>query len=137
MSITIENKDSYNVIKIHKEKLDSTLSPDLKAEFVVLNKAGTKNIVVDLDEVQYCDSSGLSALLIGNRLCNELKGKFVINSLQPMVKKMIQISQLDKILLISDSLEKADEMMARAHARRRSRPPTRQPKAGSKRHHLK
>lgn len=112
MSITSEKKNNYSLLKINKEKLDSTISSDLKAELVLLNKNGEKNILVDLSDVKYCDSSGLSALLIGNRLCNEVDGKFVINSLQEVVEKMIQISQLDKVLQISDNLEQGEEMMA-------------------------
>ncbi len=112
MSITTEKKNNFSLLKINQEKLDSTLSPDLKAEFVLLNKSGEKNILVDLSDVKYCDSSGLSALLIGNRLCNELEGNFVINSLQEMVEKMIQISQLDKVLQISKDMKEAEEMLA-------------------------
>ena len=112
MSITTEKKKNFSLLKINKEKLDSTLSPDLKAELVTLNKGGEKNILVDLSDVKYCDSSGLSALLIGNRLCNEAEGKFVINSLQEMVEKMIQISQLDKVLQISEDIKQAEKMMA-------------------------
>ena len=112
MSITTEKKNNFSLLKINKEKLDSTLSPDLKAEFVELNKNGEKNILVDLSQVKYCDSSGLSALLIGNRLCNEKKGKLVLNSLQDMVKKMIEISQLDKVLKIAKSIDEAEELLA-------------------------
>lgn len=112
MEIIKEDKNNYSILKVNTEKLDSTLSPNLKAEFVLLNKTGIKNILVDLSEVKYCDSSGLSALLVGNRLCNELEGKFVINSLQEMVEKLIQISQLDKVLNITETIEEADGILA-------------------------
>ena len=47
MEITKEKKAFYNLLKISSEKLDSTLAPNLKAEFVLLNKNGEKNILVD------------------------------------------------------------------------------------------
>ena len=112
MIIATEQKDNFSLLKINKDRLDSTISSDLKAELVKINKSGEKNIIVDLSGVKYCDSSGLSALLIGNRLCNESEGKFVINSLQKMVEQMITISQLDKILNISESIEEGNEMLA-------------------------
>ena len=112
MSITIEEKSNYSLLKIREEKLNSVNSPDLKSQLVFLSKQGSKNIIVDMDDVQFCDSSGLSALLIGNRLCNEQEGKFVINSLQDMVKKMIEISQLDKVLHITNEINQAEEMMS-------------------------
>lgn len=112
MIIATEQKDNFSLLKVNKDRLDSTISSDLKAELVKLNKSGEKNIMVDLSGVKYCDSSGLSALLIGNRLCNESNGKFVINSLQEMVERMIKISQLDKILNISENIEEGNEMLA-------------------------
>ena len=112
MIINTEQKDNFSLLKVNIERLDSTVSSDLKAELVKINKSGERNIMVDLSDVKYCDSSGLSALLIGNRLCNESEGKFVINSLQKMVEQMITISQLDKILNISESIEEGNEMLA-------------------------
>lgn len=112
MEITKEKKEKYTILKINAEKLDSTLSPNLKAEFVILNKEGENNFLIDLSDVKYCDSSGLSALLVGNRLCNEIDGKFVLSTLQEMVKKLIEISQLDKILHITENLSEAEELMA-------------------------
>ena len=46
----------------------------------------------------YCDSSGLSAILLGNRLCKDAGGKFIIASLKPNVQKLIEISQLNSVL---------------------------------------
>jgi anti-anti-sigma factor len=112
MEITKEKRENYTVLKINSKKLDSTLSPNLKAEFVTLNKQGESNFLLDLSDVRYCDSSGLSALLVGNRLCNDIDGKFVMCSMQEMVKKLIEISQLDKILNITENLNEAEELMA-------------------------
>lgn len=112
MEIIKEKKGNYILLKINNEKLDSTLSPNLKAEFVMLNKEGENNFLVDLTDVKYCDSSGLSALLVGNRLCNEIDGKFVLSSMQAMVQKLIEISQLDKILNITENLNEAEELLA-------------------------
>jgi anti-anti-sigma factor len=57
-------------------------------------------MILDLSESRYCDSSGLSAVLIGNRLCRDAEGSFVLTGLQPSVEKLVQISQLDKVLKI-------------------------------------
>lgn len=111
MKIIKEKRENYTILKINNEKLDSTLSPNLKSEFVMLNKQGESKFLLDLSDVNYCDSSGLSALLIGNRLCNDIDGKFVMCSMQEMVKKLIEISQLDKILNITENIKEAEELM--------------------------
>ena len=98
MSFSIERQDNYAIISAQVEKLDAVIAPELKAELIVLNKDEVRNIIIDLSEVKYCDSSGLSALLIGNRVCKEANGSFIISTVQPTVMKLITISQLESIL---------------------------------------
>jgi anti-anti-sigma factor len=100
MSFSVEKKDNYVIIKTHAEKLDSTVSPDLKGEIVFQNGKGEKNLVLDLSDVKYVDSSGLSAILVANRLCKSCQGVLVVTGVQDSVMKLITISQLDTILNI-------------------------------------
>ena len=100
MKFSTEIRDNIATVKSHVEKLDALHAPDLKCELVQVAKEGTNHIVLDLSESRYCDSSGLSAVLIGNRLCRDSNGKFVLTGLQASVEKLIQISQLDRVLTI-------------------------------------
>lgn len=111
MSIQTEKKENYVVIRPTVEKLDSTVSPDLKAEIVFQNGKGEKNIVVDLTDVKYIDSSGLSAILVANRLCKSCQGVLVITSVQDSVIKLITISQLDTILNIIQNPKEIDDFI--------------------------
>lgn len=111
MNFDIQKNDKYTLIKVKVEKLDSNLAPALKSELVVLNTDGVKNIIIDMSETRYCDSSGLSAILVANRLCKNTRGNFVLTGLQDSVKKLISISQLDSILNIASSVKDAAEML--------------------------
>ena len=102
---TINKKEQHAEVLINVEKLDSSISPLLKSELVILNTEGIKYILFDLKSARYCDSSGLSAILVGNRLCKNAGGKFVICNLNDTIKKLISISQLDSILHIATSAE--------------------------------
>ncbi len=108
----IDKTEHYTLIKLQAEKLDSSLSPSLKSELVVLNTDGAKNIIIDLTNTRYCDSSGLSAILVANRLCKNSQGMFILTGLQEPVKKLISISQLDTILNITATISEATDMMA-------------------------
>ena len=110
----IEKNDRYTVIRVKVEKLDTNVAPSLKSELVILNTEGVKNIVIDLSETRYCDSSGLSAILVGNRLCKNSNGSFVICNLQDSVKKLVSISQLDTIINIALSFKEAADMVLSA-----------------------
>lgn len=112
MSFQIDKTEKYTVIKLQAEKLDSNIAPALKSELVILNTDGVKNIIIDLSDTRYCDSSGLSAILVANRLCKNSQGTFVLTGLQEPVKKLISISQLDTILNITSTMNEAVDIFS-------------------------
>jgi anti-anti-sigma factor len=82
----------------HVEKLDASLAPELKGHFLYINKNNRNRVIFDMSKTKYCDSSGLSAILMANRLCKDTNGKFILCNVQPTVMKMIRIAQLDKVI---------------------------------------
>lgn len=107
MNFSSEKTEHYTILKVNADKLDSTVAPDLKSELLLLNKDGIQNIILDLTETRYCDSSGLSSVLVGNRLCKNDNGMMILAGLQPGVKKLITISQLDPVLTIVPTVSEA------------------------------
>lgn len=111
MDYNIEKKDKYVVVSTTASKLNTMNAPDLKSEFVLITNEGVKNIILNLESCEYCDSSGLSAILVANRLCEQLDGSFIITGLQPEVDSLIKISLLDTILNIKETLDEAEACM--------------------------
>lgn len=107
MKYTIDKQEKYCLLKLNEPKLDSTLAPTLKTELITLNAEGTKNIILDLSEVNYTDSSGLSSLLVGNRTYQQTGGIFILAALSEHTMKLIKISQLDGVLNILPTVEEA------------------------------
>lgn len=113
MNFNIRKEAGFACIKVLRERLDSFISPELKAELVMLASNKEGNIILDLEECSYCDSSGLSAILVGNRLCEELEGTFIICNLSQNVEKMVKLAMLDTILMIAVNLEEAEKLLVR------------------------
>jgi anti-sigma B factor antagonist len=111
MNFIIRKEENYSCIKVVRDRLDSFVSPDLKAELVVLANNQERNIILDLSDCTYCDSSGLSAILVGNRLCEDSDGIFIICNLSQNVDKMIKLAMLDSILEIASNLEEAEKIL--------------------------
>lgn len=112
MQFEVQESGNYVVIKSKIEKLDTNHAPELKSILVFHNKNGVKNIIIDLSESRYCDSSGLSALLVANRLCKNANGCFILTGLQEPVQKLIQISQLHTVLTITPKVNDAVDHLA-------------------------
>lgn len=105
MKYTIDKKEQYSILKLDEEKIDSLLSPAIKSELVTIKAEGYNNIILDLSGVKYVDSSGLSALLVGNRIFSEDGGIFVLTGLTDHVMKLIKISQLHNVLNILPTVQ--------------------------------
>jgi len=111
MNLTIDKQEKYALVSIKESKLTSLVAPDLKAEIVMLNHDGFKNMIFDLNEVQYCDSSGLSAILVAYRACRDNNGAFVLAGVQDHVRKLISISQLDGMLVQVPTVNEAIDLI--------------------------
>jgi len=100
MKFTTDKKETYTVLALHEDNLNSLIAPDLKSEFVFLRNEGVHNLILDLADVTYVDSSGLSAILTANRIWKGY-GTFILTGIKsPSVEKLIKISRLETILTI-------------------------------------
>ena len=111
MDFDISKIADYTLIKVLNDRLDTNNAPDLKSELVGINTNGEKNIVLDLSNCEYCDSSGLSAILVANRLCEDAIGTFILTGLQPDVEQIIRISMLHTVLIITRTVDEAANLL--------------------------
>ena len=114
MEFKIEKLDNFTQIEVLIDKLDTHIAPSLKSELVLIAGNGEKNIILDLSNCRYCDSSGLSAILVANRLCKNANGVVVLSGLQTAVERLITISQLDTVLNITKTVDEAIEIINKA-----------------------
>jgi anti-anti-sigma factor len=107
MKYSLDKQEKYTILQLNEENLNSLMAPDLKSEFVFLRNEGVANLILDLGNVKYVDSSGLSAILTANRLWKDY-GSFILTGIaHPAVTKLITISRLETILTIIPTVEEA------------------------------
>ncbi len=107
MKFSLDKQDKYVVFKLEEDNLNSLVAPKLKSELVYLSTEGVTNLVLDLSAVKFVDSSGLSAILTGDRLWKRV-GLFVLTGLEhPSVKKLIEISRLESVLTIIPTVQES------------------------------
>jgi anti-anti-sigma factor len=103
--LKVQRIAQHAVINVESEKLDSLLAPHVKANIIHLLSEGVQNIVLNLESVRYCDSSGLGAILLGNRNCQSTGGKFIICNLSEPVQHLIGVSKLENTIHIQNSVQ--------------------------------
>ncbi len=111
MKFTVDKHEKYVLIKLNESKLNSLISPQLKSELILMNTDGQRNIILDLSMVKFADSSGLSSLLVGHRICKNAEGSFILTGLSDSVSRLISISQLENVLSIVNTTEEAIDLV--------------------------
>ena len=108
MNFEIKKEDDITIFKLNEERLDTNISGLLKGEFTMLLKVeGANKFILDLSDVESCDSSGLSAILVANRILNSTNGQMRIASPSEKVYSLIKITQLDRVLPVCDTVNAA------------------------------
>ena len=107
MKFTVDKQEKYAIFSLHENNLNSVVAPNLKSEFVLLHSEGVKNLIFDMSDVHFVDSSGLSAILTANRLWKD-SGLFVLTGItHPSVVKLIDISRLNSVLTIIPTIDES------------------------------
>ena len=111
MKFTVDKHEKYVLIKLNESKLNSLISPQLKSELILTNTEGQRNIILDLSAVKYSDSSGLSSLLVGHRLCKNSEGSFILTGINENVSRLVMISQLENVFTIVSNVEEGVDLI--------------------------
>jgi len=100
------------VFKLNESRLDTNISGLLKGEFTKILKVNdVKKFIIDLSLVESCDSSGLSAILVANRIISSSDGQIRIASPREKVLSLIRITQLDRVLGVTETVDEAIEQL--------------------------
>lgn len=107
MKYSADKQEKYTVFTLMEKNLNSLVAPKVKSEFVILSQEGVKNLILDLSNVEFVDSSGLSAILTANRIWKAV-GSFILTGIvHPNVIKLIEISRLDSVLSIIPTVQES------------------------------
>jgi anti-sigma B factor antagonist len=111
MKSILEKNERYTIFTLKEKNLISHNSTDLKSEIAILAAEGNTSILLNFSEVEFMDSSGLSALLNADRAAKENNGFLVIYGLNQNNTNLLRIAKLDKVLSIAHSEKEAIDLI--------------------------
>lgn len=82
--------------------LSSSTTGDLLEGINQSIEAGTTNVLVNLQNVMFMDSSGLAALVIALKRVRAVHGRFALCSLNGQAKMLLEQSGMEKVFDIYD-----------------------------------
>lgn len=109
--IRISHEKDVTIVTPQVRRIDSAVAPAFKEAVLKVVHDGHKRLVLDLDQVDFMDSSGLGALV------SVLKGlggagALGICNLKGGVLSLFKLTRMDKVFAISASLPEAVQKAA-------------------------
>ena len=112
--LKIEQRTTHCLIQPQYSTLSTPQAAALKAALQTIFAEGNKNLLLDLGNISVLDSSGLAVILIANKTCHLQGGKLVIANAGQHIIDVIHISQLQRILNLSPSIEQGEHQFMTA-----------------------
>lgn len=111
MRYTIEKHERYVIIEPLRDLIDAKAAHFLKAEFMLRNTSGQRNIVLDLSQVDNIDEDGVRMGLLAHRLCRSVGGLFIVTGLNSNIEQMFKTANLDNHFMIVSSVTEAEDII--------------------------
>ena len=98
MSYKVTEENNISTVFLDGE-IDMDVTENAKEVIMPLIEAG-KEVHINLNNVQYMDSSGISILIESHQKANELGTKVTLKEISKSVLKVIMMAKLEQILNI-------------------------------------
>lgn len=107
MNLKTEAHDEIRIVFVKEERLDAHNSDELKSELNRLFESGMKDVLIDLKDVRFIDSSGLGVLVSGFKNASARQGSLKLSGLQAQVKSMFELTRLHRVFDIFQTVDDA------------------------------
>ena len=106
LRMELEDRDGVPVLHVFGE-VDVSTAPRLRQQLVEIAAAGDASAVVDLDPVEFLDSTGLGVLVSGLKRFRTQGGDLFLVCTQRRVLKVFEITGLTKVFSTHVSVDDA------------------------------
>lgn len=105
MRYEISKQSNSTVLQIKEERFDAKLAPEFRTEIETLLPELLPNIVLDIENVKFMDSSGLGSVMGVYKLLRD-KNISVANAQQPVLD-LFKLTRMDRLIKTYSSVDEA------------------------------
>jgi anti-sigma B factor antagonist len=107
-ALRIETREAADWIVLDLSgEVDLYTAPQLKERISVLAGGDTPRLAINLEAVEFMDSTAIGVLISGLKRCREAGGDLVLVAPREPVQKVLSITGLDRVFTTHDSVERA------------------------------
>jgi anti-sigma B factor antagonist len=107
MNLETQRQNGKTVITVKEPRVDAHNSAELKDSLLRILDGGEHDLIVDLGDVEFIDSSGLGALLSGYKNASLRSSGFALAGLTPRVRSLFELTRLHRVFDIYDKVQEA------------------------------
>jgi anti-sigma B factor antagonist len=107
-AIDVSERGSWSIIAVTGE-LELGTAPRVRQQLVSLVGDGRRYLVIDLSGVEFIDSLGLGVVVSGLKRVRAHGGELRVAGLAPRVRALFDLTRLDEIIGIYDTVDAAIE----------------------------
>ncbi|MFD1415161.1 STAS domain-containing protein [Oceanobacillus jeddahense] len=108
LSVNVQEESNVTVLEVSGE-IDAYTAPELKESLMPLIKESDNEVEVDLENVQYMDSTGLGVFVSALKASKESGSHFSVKNVQGRVYRIFEITGLDEIIDIKAAIRGGNE----------------------------
>ncbi|MGH2686844.1 MAG: STAS domain-containing protein [Actinomycetota bacterium] len=106
LGLDVTQRDGWSVLSVAGE-VDVATAPRLRERLVDLVTEGNHRIVVDLESVDFLDSTGLGVLVGALKRVRTHEGELALVCTQPRILKVFEITGLTKVFSMHRTVDEA------------------------------
>jgi anti-sigma B factor antagonist len=106
MKMRFETCGSFGLLRLDESRLDASVAIQFKDRFRDLTQAEIGDVILDLEQVEFLDSSGLGALVAARKLLGADR-RLELVGLTPPVARVMTLTRMDIIFPIHADLAAA------------------------------
>lgn len=104
MELTVETIPAATIIRVNASRIDAPTALQFKENMRSLTSRGSGVFILDLEQVDFIDSSGLGAVVASMKQL--LPGQTLeLAALQPIVEKVFRLTRMDTIFTIHETAD--------------------------------
>src|SRR5699024_2500777 len=105
MNLTIDTEQEHDrTVLFLSGELDIYTAPNLKEKLVPLVEQKDAMVEIDMDEVNYMDSTGIGVFIHALKTAKQSGSKMKLTNLQEKTMRLFEITGLDEVLDINSSI---------------------------------
>lgn len=107
MEMACRKMDTVIIVTPQNNRIDVSVASDFKQEILKLFDANLSRIIINFENVQFMDSSGLTAIVSLLKHLGESGAELVLCHINSSISNLLKITKLDRVFTIHPTEQSA------------------------------